>query len=90
MRTWTMAALGAFALYAAGPAYAGSVTSGTLAVLKPANTTTRLVEEVAYRRCWWRKGTRHCRRYRSAYYPYYGGYGFRYSGPSIGIILGVQ
>jgi hypothetical protein len=36
-------------------------------------------QEVAYRRCWWRYGQRHCRW--SGPGPGYRGYGYRYYGP---------
>ena len=42
-------------------------------------------QKVAYRRCWWRDGRRHCRWYDApnrgyGYYPYRGGY---YYGPTL-------
>jgi hypothetical protein len=38
------------------------------------------VQSIAYRRCWWQGGQRHCRGYGSAYRGYRG-YGYRYYGP---------
>ena len=34
-------------------------------------------QPIAYRRCWWQDGSRHCRSYGSPYR----GYGYRYYGP---------
>jgi hypothetical protein len=49
-------------------------------------------ERVAYRRCWYEHGRRHCRRTVSRYYyddGYYGyGYGPSYYGPSFGLYFG--
>jgi len=50
------------------------------------------LENVAYRRCWYRYGVRHCRWVGSYYgdddYPYYGyGYG-PYYGPGLGFFFG--
>ena len=36
-------------------------------------------QEIAYRRCWWQNGRRHCHRYGSPYR----GYGYRYYGPML-------
>ena len=36
-------------------------------------------QEIAYRRCWWQDGRRHCHRYGSPYR----GYGYRYYGPML-------
>jgi hypothetical protein len=47
-------------------------------------------EQVAYRRCWYEHGRRHCRRTVTRYYSddgYYG-YGPSYYGPGIGLYFG--
>jgi hypothetical protein len=68
-------AVGAFALVlgiSAVPASAAPL--GTLDGIKSEDTAA--AEQVSYRRCWWHKGHRHCRRYGGhGYYPYYG-YGY--------------
>jgi hypothetical protein len=52
---------------------------------------TSSVDRVAYRRCWWRHGHRHCRWY-GRYYRPYDYYPFAsdpyYYGPSIGFYFG--
>ena len=50
---------------------------GTLDGIKSENTSA--AEQVSYRRCWWHKGHRHCRRYGGyGYYPYYGSPGISF------------
>ena len=63
--------LGSLAAQAAPPA------PGALETLNSAGRDGK-AETVAYRRCWWQYGQRHCRRYGSDYR----GYGYRgYYGP---------
>ena len=88
MRVWTMATIGALALCTTTAAAQTASIGGGASVLR---TTIEVgaVEKIAYRRCWWSQGVRHCRRYRSAYYYYYRG-PRSYSGSTIGIIMGIQ
>jgi hypothetical protein len=90
MRILTMATIGALALCAAtATAQATSIGGGASAFRVTA--AAGVAEKVAYRRCWWRNGVRHCRRYRSAYSPYSGVYSQQYStGSPIGIIMGIR
>ena len=89
MRAFILAAIGSIGLCAAvQTAHAGSLVSHTLALRSTSDVNA--ADTVAYRRCWWRNGTRYCRRYGAGYYRYYGAYRYRYSGPSVGIILGIQ
>jgi hypothetical protein len=46
------------------------------------------IETVAYKRCWWNRGARSCRRYRSVYRPYYSQSSS--SGSRLSVILGIQ
>jgi hypothetical protein len=71
-------ASGAFALalgFFAAPAFAAPL--GTMDGIK-AGDATSAVEQVNYRRCWWRYGHRHCR---------WVGDGYGY-GPGIGLYFG--
>jgi hypothetical protein len=87
MRTLVIAIVGAAALCTViASAQAASIGTAS-AVLRTSEPI--IAEEVAYRRCWWRKGNRYCRRY-GAYAPYYGAYRYGYTGSSVGIILGIQ
>jgi hypothetical protein len=54
---------------------ASAAPANNLAGMKDRSTSA--VEDVAYRRCWWRDGRRHCR--------YVERYGY---GPSIGVYIG--
>jgi hypothetical protein len=74
--------LGAFA----APASAAPVSS--LDGVKGGSPSA--TEQIAYRRCWWEHGRRHCRRTVTRYYyddGYYG-YGPGYYGPGIGLYFG--
>ena len=92
MRSQLLAAAGALCISFAVPAGAAPLVD---AGVKAIATETSPVDSVAYRRCWWRHGYRHCRYvdryYRSyGYAPYYyddGYYGYGY-GPSIGLSFG--
>jgi hypothetical protein len=81
--------LGALALalgFLATPAAAAPVSG--MDGVKGANASA--AEHVAYRRCWYEHGRRHCRRTVSRYYyddGYYG-YGPSYYGPGIGLYFG--
>lgn len=68
----------------AGPA---SIATGLGALV----AETNLAEPIAYRRWWWRGGTRVCRYTRHRNYPYYAYYGqFSGSGSPIGPILDIR
>ena len=91
MRIWTMATIGALALCAATATAQATSIGGGASAFRVTAAAAGVAEKVAYRRCWWRNGVRHCRRYRSAYAPYYGVYGQQYStGSPIGIIMGIR
>jgi hypothetical protein len=88
MRAWTITVIGALALYCGtAPGHATAIGTAATALRTADNGSSS--EKAAFRRCWWRKGHRYCRRYGASYAPYYGGYRYGYSG-SIGIILGIQ
>jgi hypothetical protein len=78
-------ALGVLAIPAAAAPAVGDVDG-----LKGASTSA--TEHVAYRRCWYEDGRRHCRRTVTRYYNYYDdgyyGYGPGYYGPGIGLYFG--
>jgi hypothetical protein len=68
----SLASLGLGSLAAqAAPAAPGALETMTAA------TRDGKAENVAYRRCWWHRGHRHCRWYGSRYR----GYGYGYYGP---------
>jgi hypothetical protein len=88
MTNWRAASLAGLALgLLAGTAQAGSVGTAASA-LKASAETTSAVEKIAYRRCWWRAGSRHCRWYGHGGYRSYGHY--YASGSGIGIITGIR
>jgi hypothetical protein len=90
MRILSMATIGALALCnATATAQAASIGGGTSAFRVTA-AAAGMAEKIAYRRCWWRNGVRHCRRYRSAYTPYYGVSQQYSTGSPIGIIMGIR
>ena len=91
MRVFTMVTIGALALCTAtATAQAASIGGGASAFRETA-AAGGVAEKIAYRRCWWRNGVRHCRRYRSAYSPYSGVYSQQYPvGSPIGIIMGIR
>ena len=91
MRILTMATIGALALCAATATAQATSIGGGASAFRVIAAAAGVAEKVAYRRCWWRNGVRHCRRYRSAYSPYYGVYSQQYStGSPIGIIMGIR
>jgi len=92
MRVWTTTTVGAIALLAATATTQAASIGSAGSALRSATEGTAAVAKIAYRRCWWRQGVRHCRWYRSAYYPYYGAPSNQSysSGSSIGIIIGIQ
>lgn len=82
--------LGVLALtlgFLAAPASAAPVSG--VDDVKGANASA--ADQVAYRRCWYEHGRRHCRRTVTRYYNdddgYYG-YGPNYYGPGIGLYFG--
>jgi hypothetical protein len=91
MRVWTKAAIGMLLLCVMTPmAYAASI--GDASALRVVATEATSVERVAYWRCWWSQGIRHCRRSRLRNYTYYGipsnqGYS---AGSRVVIIMGIQ
>jgi hypothetical protein len=90
MHLYIMPAIGAVAFCTAfSTAHANPSISSTRSLRSVADMI-KAADTVAYRRCWWRKGKRYCRRYGSAHYPYYGTYRFGYSGSSVDLILGIQ
>jgi hypothetical protein len=91
MRVWTMATIVAFA-FCAATVSAQAASIGSAVSAPRASTVESVAEKIAYRRCWWRNGVRHCRWYRSGYSPYYGvpSNQLYSSGSSIGIILGIR
>ena len=92
MRIWTMATIGALALCTTtATAQATSIGGGASAFRVTAAAAGGVAEKIAYRRCWWRNGVRHCRWYRSGSSPYYGVYSQQYpAGSPIGIIMGIR
>src|SRR5262245_34159057 len=68
-----IAGLGLYSL----AAEAAPTTAHVNATLAAAAGGTSAVENVAYRRCWWQSGQRHCRWSG----PSHRGYGYRYYGP---------
>jgi hypothetical protein len=60
-------------------AEAAPAASNLMPTMAAAVGAQSAAQEVAYRRCWWRYGQRHCRW--SGPGPGYRGYGYRYYGP---------
>ncbi len=92
MRVFTMVTIGALALCTAtATAQAASIGGRASAFRVTAAAAGGVAEKIAYRRCWWRNGVRHCRWYRPGYTPYYGVYSQQYPvGSPIGIIMGIR
>jgi hypothetical protein len=92
MRVFTMVTIGALALCTAtATAQAASIGGGASAFRVTAAAAGGVAEKIAYRRCWWRNGVRHCRWYRSGSSPHYGVYSQQYPvGSPIGIIMGIR
>src|SRR5262245_31299071 len=84
-KSLSLAALALTLGFLAAPASAASVTG--LEGAKPGNASA--AEHVAYRRCWYENGRRHCRRTVTRYYDDDGYYGYGPSyGPGIGLYFG--
>lgn len=78
----------ATALSAAGlavPVQAASINSA--AASKPSAGATYNLQDVAYRRCWWRDGHRYCR-WIGDDYGYYDNYDYGYAYPGIAFGFG--
>ena len=92
LKQWFIGSAAAFALGVMSSTVQAAPVSGLGGDLRAAAGERSAVEEAAYRRCWWYHGRRHCRLYRSAYYPYYydayPNYYAPYYGPSFGFFYG--
>ena len=82
-RSMQTAKLALIAILSAGGISLGSLAAQAAPGAVPLSESMAAVgdqakpQEIAYRRCWWRNGRRHCHRYGSPYR----GYGYRYYGP---------
>jgi hypothetical protein len=61
---------------------ANAAPAGSVISAKPGLENTSVVEKVAYRRCWWRDGARHCRWVHDGRRVYGHGYGLYFGRPS--------
>jgi hypothetical protein len=83
MQSTKLALIGACGVASLGlcsvAAEAAPAASNLMPTMAAAVGAQSAAQEVAYRRCWWRSGQRHCRW--SGPGPGYRGYGYRYYGP---------